>query len=42
MIFFFSGTGNTRFIATQLAQATGDRLIGIASAVLNDQYDYVL
>lgn len=42
MIFFFSGTGNTRFIATQLAQATGDRLIGIAQAVLNDQYDYAL
>ena len=42
MIFFFSSTGNTGFVAEQLAQATGDRLISIAHAVLNDNYDYRL
>lgn len=30
MIFFFSGTGNTRWAAERLAQATGDRLVNIA------------
>ena len=42
MIFYFSGTGNTRFIATQLAQATGDRLISIPDAVMQGCYDYQL
>ena len=32
MIFFFSGTGNTRWAAEQLAAATGERLIAIAEA----------
>ena len=40
MIFYFTGTGNTGFIASQLAQATGDRLIPIAQAVVNSEYDY--
>lgn len=42
MIFYFTGTGNTGFIASQLAQATGDRLIPIAQAVVNGEYDYTL
>lgn len=32
MIFYFSGTGNTRWAAEQLAEATGERLIAIAEA----------
>ena len=42
MIFYFSGTGNTRFIASQLSEATGERLIPIATAVLDGKYDYEL
>jgi len=42
MIFFFTGTGNTRFVASQLAQATNERLVSIAQAVVNEAYDYEL
>ena len=42
MIFYFSGTGNTRFIASQLSESTGERLIPIATAVLDGKYDYEL
>lgn len=31
MIFYFSGTGNTRWAATQLAETTGDKTIDIAT-----------
>lgn len=40
MIFWFSGTGNTRHIAEQIAQATGDSLISIAQSVVNQDYSY--
>lgn len=42
MILYFSGTGNTGFIASQLAQSTDDRLISIAEAVVKGNYDYQL
>ena len=42
MIFYFTGTGNTRFIASRLADATGDRLVSIAQAVVNGEYAYSL
>lgn len=42
MIFYFTGTGNTRFIASRLAEATGDRLVSIAQAVVNGEYSYSL
>ena len=42
MIFYFTGTGNTRFVASQLATATDDRLISIADAVVQEVYDYQL
>ncbi|MBQ9556338.1 MAG: EFR1 family ferrodoxin [Muribaculaceae bacterium] len=42
MIFYFSGTGNTRYIAERLAQATGERLVSIAQAMTNGQRDYHL
>ena len=32
MIFYFSGTGNTRWAAEQLAEATGEHLVAIADA----------
>ena len=31
MIFYFSGTGNTRWAARKVADALGDRLVNIAS-----------
>ncbi len=40
MIFYFSGTGNTRYIAARLAQSTGERLISIARAMTAGQMDY--
>lgn len=42
MIFYFSGTGNTRYIASRLSQATGEQLISIAQAVVNGKFDYRL
>ena len=42
MIFFFSGTGNTRFIASRLAEATGDHLVSIAQAMVDGKFDYCL
>jgi len=42
MIFYFSGTGNTRFVASQLAAATGDSLVSIATALVNGKFDYHL
>ena len=40
MIFFFSGTGNTRWLANQLAHAMNDRLFDIAQAVVSGKYEY--
>lgn len=42
MIFYFTGTGNTRFVASQLAEATGERLVPIADAVVGNDYEYQL
>ena len=42
MIFYFSGTGNTQFIASQLAEATGERLVPIAAAVGKGVYHFEL
>jgi len=42
MIFYFTGTGNTGFIASRLAQATGERLIPIATAVVDGVHRYHL
>lgn len=33
MIFFFTGTGNSRYIADRLAEATGDRLVSMPEAM---------
>ena len=42
MILYFTGTGNTGFIASQLAQATGESLVPIADAVIHGGYEYQL
>lgn len=41
MIFYFSGTGNTRWVAERLGEATGERVINMA-AVLDDDATYRL
>ena len=42
MIFYFSGTGNTLWIARQLATATGERLINIAEELKGTSATYTL
>ena len=42
MIFYFSGTGNTRWVARQLAEATGEELINIADEMRHHPQRYVL
>ena len=43
MIFYFSGTGNTRWIVQQLAEATGEELRFIPDEMKKDvmRYNYV-
>ena len=40
MIFYFSGCGNSRFIAESIAQATGDKLIFIPEAERSQSFNY--
>lgn len=42
MIFYFSGTGNTQWVAQQLAEATGEQLISIAEEMRKSPQQYVL
>jgi len=42
MIFYFTGTGNTGFIASQLAEATGEQLVPIASSVVDGSSEFQL
>ena len=42
MIFYFSGTGNTKWLASRLANATGERLVSISQAIITGEYDYQL
>jgi len=42
MIFYFSGTGNTRWAAETLAQQTGERLLFIPDELKKDACDYQL
>lgn len=37
MIFFFSGTGNTKFVAEYLAEALDDKLVAMADAIRNGE-----
>jgi Pyruvate/2-oxoacid:ferredoxin oxidoreductase delta subunit/flavodoxin len=42
MIFYFSGCGNSRFIAESIAQATGDKLVFIPEAEREQNFNYDL
>ena len=42
MIFYFSGTGNTKWIAQQIAIATGDELKSIPDELRQQPLDYQL
>lgn len=42
MIFYFSGTGNTRWVARQLAEALGEQLVSIADALQSGQHVFTL
>lgn len=42
MIFYFSGTGNSEYVARQLADALGERLIGMAQAINSGEMHYKL
>lgn len=42
MIFYFSATGNSRYVAQRLAEATGDRLISLPEAIRAREYQYAL
>ena len=42
MIFYFSGTGNTRWIAQQLAEATGEELLFIPDEMKKGMMRYEL
>lgn len=40
MIFYFSATGNSKYVAERIAAATGDRLIFLRDAVRSRSYSY--
>lgn len=40
MIFYFSGTGNTKWVAEQISQAIGERLISIPDAMRRQEFIY--
>lgn len=42
MIFYFTGTGNSKYAASQLAARLNDRLVAIADAMSRDKYAYTL
>ncbi len=42
MIFYFSGTGNSRWVAETLAQKLDEHLVPISEAFANNQYEYSL
>lgn len=42
MIFYFSGTGNSRYVAEQIAKVTGDALINITKDEMDQNREYIL
>ena len=42
MIFYFSGTGNTRWVAEQISQAIGEELLFIPDLIREGRYDFIL
>lgn len=42
MIFYFSGTGNTRWVATEIAKALGEELLYIPDLIREGRYEFSL
>jgi ferredoxin len=42
MVFYFSGTGNTRWVATQIAEAIGEELLYIPDMIREGRYEFDL
>ena len=42
MIFYFSSTGNSKYVADYLARQTGERLIDVSKAGLKQEWKYTL
>ena len=42
MIFYFSGTGNTRWVAGEIAKAIGEELLYIPDLIRQGQYAFTL
>lgn len=42
MVFYFSGTGNSKYVAHRLAQATGEKCISIADCMNNGKFSFSL
>lgn len=42
MVFYFSGTGNSLYIARRLAKDTNEQLVSIAECMLHNQYEFTL
>ncbi|MGN1195575.1 MAG: EFR1 family ferrodoxin [Acutalibacteraceae bacterium] len=40
MIFYFSGTGNTKYLAEKISERLGEKLIGITEALRNNNFKY--
>ena len=40
MIFYFSGTGNSEYVARRIAAATGDGVSSIAECVAHRRFDF--
>ena len=40
MIFYFSGTGNTRFVAEQIAAGIGEELVFIPDAIRDNRFEF--
>lgn len=40
MIFYFSGTGNSKYVAERIAKTTEDRIISIEKAIQDSLFDY--
>ena len=42
MIFYFTGTGNSKFVAEKIAQKTGDRVINITDCIQSGNFSFEL
>jgi hypothetical protein len=42
MIFYFSATGNNKYVASRIAEATGDSIISISECMKKSNYSFSL